>query len=72
MRVRIRLAGAIEAHGCMALQLVIGWIESRMLSREDESRCEAANCKGGRNGCKLDRLGPGADDENYAAGQPSP
>ena len=56
----------------MALQLVIGWIELLMLSREDESRCEAANCKGGRNGCKLDRLGPGADDENYAAGQPSP
>jgi len=73
MIVRVGSAWAIEADGVKPFEPVLGGIEGAMLPGEDQARSQAARCERVGDGCKLDRFGPGADDESYVCRtQPSP
>jgi len=73
MGVRVHFAGAVEPRRAILGEAVFTRIERRMLAGEDQARLEAARGQRVSDGCKLDRFGPGADDEpNVCGAQPSP
>lgn len=73
MGIRVGPAGTAEPGRAILAEAVLIRIESRMLAREDQTRLKAARGQCVSDGCKLDRFGPGADDEpNICGTQPSP
>ena len=72
MGMGIVLPAAVEAHGRIAFEPVIGGLKVRMLAGKDEGRRQPALCKRAGDGGELDGFGAGADDDRDATGQPSP
>jgi hypothetical protein len=69
----VRFPRAAETDGAIALQSMLMWIERRMLAGQDQARAQAARAKRVGDGGKLDRFGPGADNQPYVCDmQPSP
>jgi hypothetical protein len=73
MGVRIHFSGAIDANPREVAQAELGWIEARVLSRQDYSRPDAARREGACNRLEFDGFWPGPDDQPDVNGtQPSP
>jgi hypothetical protein len=63
VRVRVFLTGAAERKVRVALQPELARLQSRMLTGENERRCDAPIGQGAGEGRQLDGFGPGADDQ---------
>ena len=73
VRMRIRLASAVQLHATEFYQSEILWIEVRVLTRKDQCRPEPPLCERSRNRRQFDRFRPGADHQPYVGKvQPSP
>jgi hypothetical protein len=69
----VRFPGAAETDRAITLQPIFAGIERRMLAGQDQARAQAARAKRVGDGGKLDRFGPGADNQPYVCDmQPSP
>jgi hypothetical protein len=73
MAMRIFLSRAVEPIGGKAGKTEIDAVQPRMLAGQDDPGCKALIGERIRDGCQLDRFGPGADDQpNLCAIQSSP
>ena len=72
MHVWIIVSAARQSERGIIAQAVIGGIEAGMLPREEQRRRDADVAERLGDWGELDSFGTSADDENNAAGQPSP
>ena len=73
VRVRIRVASAVQLQATEIYQSEILWIEVRVLTRKDQRRPEPPLCERSRNRRQFDGFRPGADHQPYVGKvQPSP
>jgi hypothetical protein len=73
MSVRVLSAGAAKVHARESIEGKLARLEMRVLSGEDQRRCDAARDQRARDGLQFDGFRPGADDQpNVRGTQPSP
>lgn len=72
MGVRVLLSSARKPDDRKIAEAIIGGVERWMLAGENQHDRNCAAVESGGDGLQLDGFGTGADNQNYATGQPSP
>src|SRR4029453_12376989 len=65
MRVRVFLSCAAKIDPLKAIEIEFGWIQTRMLTGENEGRQQPISRERARDGQQLDGFRPGANDQPY-------